>query len=69
MFKGKDDDPCDGKHFLQPSKNKDLYVQLALSLLLGISAFVGFCVRHAALLVHLWDSACATLARLDILTV
>ena len=40
-------DVCDRRDYIQPrSKNyKDLELQLALSLILGITAFVTFCVR------------------------
>ena len=40
------DDPpqkCDGEEYVLP-KNKAIFVQLWLSLILGVSAFLAFCV-------------------------
>jgi hypothetical protein len=34
----------DGREYVMPSEDKDLIVQLVLSLLIGVSAFVAFCV-------------------------
>jgi hypothetical protein len=39
---------CDGRVWIQPN-DKDIYVQLALSLSIGVSAFLAFCVRHFGL--------------------
>ena len=40
-------DGSDGSQYIQPGSkdNKDLEVQLVLSLLLGVSALITFCVR------------------------
>lgn len=37
-------DTCDGNEAVRPG-TKDIYVQLVISLALGLSAFVAFCVR------------------------
>ncbi|KAF7549624.1 hypothetical protein G7Z17_g6271 [Cylindrodendrum hubeiense] len=37
-------EPCDPKDFVQPTNNKSLQVQLVLSLLLGLTAFLAFCI-------------------------
>lgn len=37
-------DGDDGREYVMPSEDKDLIVQLVLSLLIGVSAFVAFCV-------------------------
>lgn len=39
---------CDGHDAIRPG-NKDIYVQLVISLILGLSAFVFFCVNIALL--------------------
>lgn len=36
---------CDGKDLVRPQGDKSLQVQLVLSLVLGLSAFLIFCVR------------------------
>lgn len=36
---------CTGEDVFKPPK-KDIWVQLALSMLLGTTAFLTFCVRH-----------------------
>lgn len=43
---------CDGRNFLRPraKDEKDLAVQLVLSLLIGVSAFIAFSVRFKKLL-------------------
>jgi hypothetical protein len=38
-------DTRDPESYIQPDTQKDLQVQLVLSLILGVSAFVAFCVR------------------------
>lgn len=40
-----DGDRCNSEDLFKPP-NKDIFVQLGLSLLLGTSAFITFCVRH-----------------------
>ncbi|KAK1595530.1 uncharacterized protein LY79DRAFT_510877 [Colletotrichum navitas] len=35
---------CKGENAIKPTTNRDVYVQLGLSLILGISAFVTFCI-------------------------
>lgn len=39
---------CELKDFVQPEHDKSFQVQLALSLLLGVTAFLAFCVRETA---------------------
>lgn len=39
------DDKCDYADFSRPQGDKSLQVQLVLSLVLGVSAFLIFCVR------------------------
>ncbi|CAG9956336.1 unnamed protein product [Clonostachys rosea f. rosea IK726] len=36
----------DGREYVMPSEDKDLIVQLVLSLLIGVSAFVAFCIMR-----------------------
>jgi hypothetical protein len=38
-------DVCRGQDYIPPSSDKDLTVQLVLSLALGVTAFFAFCVR------------------------
>lgn len=47
MFKNDTDEVCNEEDYVRPaSKNyKDLEVQVVLSLVLGVSALVVFCVR------------------------
>ncbi|KAK2049078.1 DUF221-domain-containing protein [Colletotrichum somersetense] len=39
-----DSEVCKGENAIKPTTNRDVYVQLGLSLILGISAFVTFCI-------------------------
>lgn len=42
---------CKGDDVISPKANeKDIYVQLVISMALGVSSFVAFCVRFAMLL-------------------
>lgn len=44
-------DTCDGEDYIRPASKteRDLEVQLVLSLILGIGAFIAFCVRLSLL--------------------
>lgn len=44
MDKPADDTKCKGEDFVGPGST-DVYVQLAISLTMGLSAFLSFCVR------------------------
>ncbi|GKT62998.1 DUF221 domain-containing protein [Colletotrichum tofieldiae] len=43
IFKPDEPNVCEGKNAIQPT-SRDVWVQLGLSLILGISAFVTFCI-------------------------
>ncbi len=44
---GPDGDKCDGTYYVGPGPGAtDTKVQLTISLLLGVSAFLTFCVRY-----------------------
>jgi hypothetical protein len=49
-------DTCDGEDYIRPASKteRDLEVQLVLSLILGIGAFVAFCVSLGGSLVGCW---------------
>jgi hypothetical protein len=48
MLEPDDQEKCDPEKYIRPG-DKDLVVQLVLSLIIGVSSFVAFCVRNPSL--------------------
>lgn len=48
-------DTCDGEDYIRPASKteRDLEVQLVLSLILGLGAFIAFCVSLTLICSHL----------------
>lgn len=44
MFEKKKEPECDYEEYVRPNRNKDLQVQLVLSVILGASALIAFCI-------------------------
>jgi hypothetical protein len=51
---------CDGNEAVRPG-TKDIYVQLVISLVLGLTAFITFCVGGQRILTHFFPRKRGTL--------
>ena len=59
MLEPDDQEKCDPEKYIRPG-DKDLVVQLVLSLIIGVSSFLAFCVRNPSLQTFRWIARLTT---------